>query len=275
MCPQPLEWVMLLVSAAGSAASGLTIIAFAILMGRLLDQLGPGTSNEQLASKVLILVYAFLIVAGVALVACYLGVGGFMTHAVRIANCMRTAYLKAILRQDAEFFDLEGSSGGLLSSLNQDTAMIQDGLGEKARRVRLHARSLIDTAHPRRACRRPDSASLACRSAFIQNGATFVGGIVVAFITSWDTALVAVACYPLLGTMGALISTLVSSSQTRGSAAHRSAAALSQEAFGNIKSGEGCWAGFKVQSIMSCTIPSVIHHTPPFKCYVPCMHGIG
>lgn len=81
--------------------------------------------------QVINLTYAFLVVAGIAFVASYVSVGGFMANAVRISNRIRVRYLKSVLRQDITFFDAQATTGGLLSTLNGDTSTVQDGLGEK------------------------------------------------------------------------------------------------------------------------------------------------
>lgn len=49
----------------------------------------------------------------------------------RQAARIRALYLKAILRQDIEFFDKEMSTGQVVERMSGDTFLIQDSIGEK------------------------------------------------------------------------------------------------------------------------------------------------
>jgi ATP-binding cassette subfamily B (MDR/TAP) protein 1 len=40
-------------------------------------------------------------------------------------------YLKAILRQDIAFFDMEMSTGQVVERMSADTLLVQDAIGEK------------------------------------------------------------------------------------------------------------------------------------------------
>ncbi|KAL6634547.1 hypothetical protein ACP70R_027218 [Stipagrostis hirtigluma subsp. patula] len=52
--------------------------------------------------------------------------------AERQASRMRVRYLRAVLRQDVEYFDLRaGSSSDVVTSVSSDTLVVQDALGEK------------------------------------------------------------------------------------------------------------------------------------------------
>ena len=51
----------------------------------------------------------------------------------RQAARIRALYLKAILRQDIAFFDMEMSTGQVVERMAGDTFLIQDAIGEKVR----------------------------------------------------------------------------------------------------------------------------------------------
>jgi ATP-binding cassette subfamily B (MDR/TAP) protein 1 len=42
-------------------------------------------------------------------------------------------YLKSVLRQDIEFFDVEMTPGQIVSRMSGDTVLVQDAIGEKVR----------------------------------------------------------------------------------------------------------------------------------------------
>jgi ATP-binding cassette subfamily B (MDR/TAP) protein 1 len=49
----------------------------------------------------------------------------------RQAARIRSLYLRAILRQDVPFFDLETTTGAVVGRMAGDTILIQDAIGEK------------------------------------------------------------------------------------------------------------------------------------------------
>jgi ATP-binding cassette subfamily B (MDR/TAP) protein 1 len=49
----------------------------------------------------------------------------------RQATRIRSLYLKSVLRQDISFFDLEMSTGKIISRMSGDTVLVQDAIGEK------------------------------------------------------------------------------------------------------------------------------------------------
>jgi ABC-type multidrug transport system fused ATPase/permease subunit len=49
----------------------------------------------------------------------------------RQAARIRALYLKAILRQDIAFFDMEMSTGQVVERMSADTLLVQDAIGEK------------------------------------------------------------------------------------------------------------------------------------------------
>jgi len=170
----------------------------------VIDVLGPGVTNENLSSEILKLTYAFLVIAGITIVTAYIAVGGFMAQAVKMGNRLRVMYLQAVLRQDITFFDSQATTGALLTMLNKDIATVQDGLGEKC-------------------------------VTFIQNMATFAGGLVLAYVRGWRMSLVLSAGLPVMAGTFAAIGALVSWNQNQSAIAHRGAGSVSQESFQNMR----------------------------------------
>lgn len=64
-------------------------------------------------------------VTSLAEVACW------MVSGERQAARIRCLYLKAILRQEIEFFDNESTTGEVISRMSGGTILIQDAIGEK------------------------------------------------------------------------------------------------------------------------------------------------
>ncbi|KAJ0989563.1 hypothetical protein J5N97_007919 [Dioscorea zingiberensis] len=101
-------------------------------------------------------------------VACFLEGYCWTRTAERQASRMRARYLKAVLRQDVEYFDLKvASTSEVITSVSSDSLIIQDVISEKV----------------------PN---------FIMNCSVFVGGYVVGFFLMWRLALVGIPTTLLL-----------------------------------------------------------------------------
>ena len=88
--------------------------------------------------------------------------------AERQASRMRARYLRAVLRQDVEYFDLNaGSTSEVITSVSNDSLVVQDVLGEKV----------------------PN---------FVMNCSMFVGSYAVGFALLWRLTLVALPSVLLL-----------------------------------------------------------------------------
>jgi ABC-type multidrug transport system fused ATPase/permease subunit len=49
----------------------------------------------------------------------------------RQATRIRSLYLKSVLRQEIAFFDVEMTTGQIVSRMSGDTVLVQDAIGEK------------------------------------------------------------------------------------------------------------------------------------------------
>ncbi|KAM0942675.1 putative ABC-type xenobiotic transporter [Dioscorea sansibarensis] len=115
-----------------------------------------------------------LFLAGGSLLAAFLEGYCWMRTGERQAARLRTKYLKAILRQDVEYFDLKVfSTGEIIVSVSSDSLIIQDVISEKV----------------------PN---------FIMCCSIFVGSYIVAFILMWRLTLVAFPTVLLLVIPGIL-----------------------------------------------------------------------
>ena len=71
------------------------------------------------------LIIYFIILAIVAGVAGGLEMYCWMVVGIRQSNKIRVKYLTAVMSQEVAYFDVSANSGGLITSLNDDTAAIQ------------------------------------------------------------------------------------------------------------------------------------------------------
>ncbi|XP_020597238.1 LOW QUALITY PROTEIN: ABC transporter B family member 4-like [Phalaenopsis equestris] len=122
----------------------------------------------------------------------------------RQAARIRNLYLKAILRQEIAFFDMETSTGEVVGRMSGDTVLIQDAMGEKVGK-------------------------------FIQLISTFFGGFIVAFVQGWLLSLVMLSIIPLIVLAGAIMSIVVSKMASTSQTAYGDATIIVQQAIGSIR----------------------------------------
>ncbi|KAI9208123.1 P-loop containing nucleoside triphosphate hydrolase protein [Polychytrium aggregatum] len=116
---------------------------------------------------------------------------------------IRQLFVKSVLRQDVGWFDL-AAEGSLTTRLAQDTALIQDGISEKA-------------------------------GMCIQSISQFIAGFVIAFVKGPKLALVLLASLPLLGVVGTLMIRAISKFTGKGQDAYAGAGAIAEQVIGGIR----------------------------------------
>ncbi|XP_039141973.1 putative multidrug resistance protein [Dioscorea cayenensis subsp. rotundata] len=144
----------------GAICDGLSGPVLVFQTSKIINILGDGT-NFVSEDKINKFSLNLLFLACGSLLAVFLEGYCWMRTGERQAARMRVKYLKAILRQDVEYFDLKVSSTSeVITSVSSDSLIIQDVISEKV----------------------PN---------FIMCCTIFVGSYIVAFIIMWRLALVA------------------------------------------------------------------------------------
>ena len=133
----------------------------------------------------------------------YLQMTFFLISGENQSKRIRELYLKAILRQDVGWFD-KTSTGELVTRINGDTNVIQDGISDKV--------GLI-----------------------IQFTASFIAGFVIGFIKGWKLALVLCSVFPLLSGAAFLMAKVLSGGSTDEQAAYASAGGVAQQVLSSMK----------------------------------------
>ncbi|KAJ4951899.1 hypothetical protein NE237_028731 [Protea cynaroides] len=161
-------WLMLL-GFIGAIGDGFSMPTLFYLNGIVFNNFGSSSTNsQQLLSKTNQTAIYLLYLACGSLVASFMEGYCWTRTGERQATRMRARYLKAVLRQDVGYFDLQvASTSQVVTSVSNDTLVILDFLSEKL----------------------PN---------FIMNAATFIGCYVIAFVLMWRLALVALPFIILL-----------------------------------------------------------------------------
>ncbi|KAF7193615.1 ABC transporter 1 [Pseudocercospora fuligena] len=134
--PSPRDLITLLLGIIAAIAAGVPFPIIGILFGQLLDDFNDATCSDDQASRnsdqgningrILIIVY--LAIAQFVLI--YAHLLCWSLNGARLAQRLREAYLKALLRQEPLFFD-NLPPGEVASRLNGDIQAIRSGTAEK------------------------------------------------------------------------------------------------------------------------------------------------
>ncbi|KAG6551908.1 hypothetical protein Mapa_006525 [Marchantia paleacea] len=201
----PLDFGLVLVGTLAAAANGAALPFVLYMLGRLVDSLGSNQQDLEQAYReicqiALILVYLAAITVWIT----WLEVACWMYSGERQAQQIRTHYLKALLSQDIEFFDTQTTTGETLSILSNDMLHIHEAVGEKV-------------------------------GIFIHNLATFIVGILVAFIQTWQVALLTLGTVPLMLGTGVVYGKVYTKLLGKTQASYEKGSSIAQEAFSQIR----------------------------------------
>eukprot|EP00054_Salpingoeca_dolichothecata_P020503 m.129396 g.129396 ORF g.129396 m.129396 type:complete len:1316 (+) comp23639_c0_seq1:107-4054(+) len=188
------ENMLILFGTLGAIVHGGILPAFAILFGEVIDDFA---NESDFIDQVQDIAVWFCILGVIAFVSGWLQVGFYIMAATRQACQMRVTYFRALLRQEAAFFDSQASAA-LTSRIAGDIPKIQDGISDKL-------------------------------GSLIQFGASFLGGFIIGFVYSWELTLVVLAVSPLMIIGGILIAKVVSEAATGGQDAYAAAGGVAGE----------------------------------------------
>lgn len=197
-----LDYALIAVGTLGALVGGAALPVFSILLGEVVSAVGQ--SRDGLVAKVNELVVYFIVLAAVAAVGAGLEMVCWMRVGIRQSGVIRDRYLRAVMRQDVAFFDTEASSGGLIQSLNEDTAAIQEGMNDKA-------------------------------ATFLHNLGAAVAAVAIGFWRAWDIFVVALASWPVLIISGVFFTRTAGWMERKQGAAYAQAGRVAQESFANIR----------------------------------------
>eukprot|EP00250_Pteridium_aquilinum_P012696 c20881_g3_i1 orf=183-830(+) len=127
-----LDYVLMFFGMVGASVHGASIPIFFIFFGKLIDAFGShATDPDAMAKEVAKYALYFLYLGLAVLVSAWLEVSCWMLTGERQSGRMRIEYLKAMLNQDVGYFDVDISTGEIVSRISSDTALVQDAISEK------------------------------------------------------------------------------------------------------------------------------------------------
>ncbi|CAM6010259.1 unnamed protein product [Sphagnum balticum] len=197
--------LLMIIGTIGSVANGVALPLMTLIFGSLTNAFGNNQNDTSvLVHQVSKVAIKFVYLGAGAAVASYCEVTCWMIAGERQAARIRSLYLRAILRQDVPFFDLETTTGAVVGRMAGDTILIQDAIGEKVGK-------------------------------FQQLLSTFVGGFAVAFFKGWKLTLVMVATLPLLVFSFAALAAVMSKASSKGQLAYAEAGTTVEQVVSAIR----------------------------------------
>ncbi|KAL6840494.1 hypothetical protein ACP4OV_030304 [Aristida adscensionis] len=195
--------LLMLVGTAAALANGITQPLMTVIFGQLINAFGGATADTVLARVNKVVLNFVYLGIGTAVVS-FLQVSCWTMTGERQAARIRSLYLKSVLKQDIAFFDVEMTTGQVVSRMSGDTALVQDAIGEKVGKC-------------------------------LQLMANFVAGFVVAFMKGWLLSLVLMSCIPLVIVAGAMVSKMMSKISSKGQTSYSDAGTVVEQTTGAIK----------------------------------------
>ncbi|KAF8783917.1 hypothetical protein HU200_000367 [Digitaria exilis] len=130
-----MDVVLMLLGLVGAIGDGMSTPLMLAITSRVYDDagIGPGHLIHQFTSKMNQNVRNTLFLAAALWFTAFLEAYCWTRTSERQASRMRLRYLRAVLRQDVEYFDLNsgGSPSDVVTSVTNDSLLIQDVLSEK------------------------------------------------------------------------------------------------------------------------------------------------
>ncbi|XP_010514543.1 PREDICTED: ABC transporter B family member 22-like isoform X2 [Camelina sativa] len=128
----------------GAIGDGLITPTIFFIIGLLLNDIGGSSGNETFMHGIIKKAVALLYVACASWVICFVEGYCWTRTGERQASRMRGKYLRAVLRQDVSYFDLNvTSTSDVITSVSSDTLLIQDVLSEKLPNFLMNASAFV------------------------------------------------------------------------------------------------------------------------------------
>uniref|UniRef100_K3XDV4 MDR-like ABC transporter n=1 Tax=Setaria italica TaxID=4555 RepID=K3XDV4_SETIT len=199
-----MDTLLMAVGALAAVANGMAQPLMTFIMGDVIDAFGSAESSHDVLHRVEKVIMNFVYLGIAAGLASTLQVSCWTISGERQAARIRALYLKAILRQDIAFFDMEMTTGQVVERMAGDTFLIQDAIGEKVGKS-------------------------------IQLLSTFIGGFIIAFVRGWLLALVMLSSIPPVAIAFATVSKLRTRLSSRMQAKYADAGTVVEQTLGAVR----------------------------------------
>ncbi|KAK4427430.1 ABC transporter B family member 19 [Sesamum alatum] len=201
-----LDLLLMFFGLLGALINGGSLPWYSFLFGDFVNKLARGQDHEKNqmmkdVNKVCLLMTGL---TALVMVGAYLEITCWRIVGERSAHRIRTEYLRAVLRQDIGFFDMELSTSDIMHGISSDVAQIQEVMAEKM-------------AH------------------FVHHVFTFICGYIVGFLKSWKVSLAVFAVTPLTMGCGIAYKAIYGGLTAKEEGSYRRAGSIAQQAISSIR----------------------------------------
>ncbi|KAI3955480.1 hypothetical protein MKW92_006772 [Papaver armeniacum] len=169
----PLDWTLMALGTLGSVVHGSAQPVGYLLLGKAINAFGDNIDDTDAMVTALYKVIPFVWYMAIATFpAGILEIGCWMYSSERQLARLRLVYFRAVLNQEIASFDTDLTTGKIIAGMTNHMSVIQDAIGEKL-------------GH------------------FLSCFATFFVGILIAFISCWQVALLTLLVVPTIFIIGA------------------------------------------------------------------------
>ncbi|KAK3121040.1 hypothetical protein QOZ80_8BG0645170 [Eleusine coracana subsp. coracana] len=168
-----IDWFLMALGTIGSIIHGIAFPIGYLLLGKALDAFGTNINDQDgmvhALNKVVPYVWYMAIAtlpAGMVEISCWI------YSSERQLACMRIDFLRSVLNQEVGAFDTDLTTATIMTGVTNHMSVIQDAIGEKL-------------GH------------------FVASFSTFFAGIIIAFISCWEVAMLSFLVIPLILIIGA------------------------------------------------------------------------
>ncbi|XP_024965312.1 ABC transporter B family member 20-like [Cynara cardunculus var. scolymus] len=239
-CADGFDWILIAVGSLAAVVHGASLAVYLHLFGKIIHLLSFHSNADELfnhfSQHALYIVYIGLAVFAAG----WIEVWCWILTAERQTAVIRTKYVQVILNQNMSFFDAYGHNGDIVSQVLTDVQVIHCVLGEKV-------------------------------GNYVHNIATFLGGLVIAFVNCWQIALVALATGPIIVAAGALSDIYLHKFAESLQDAYVDAARVAEEALSNIRT----LYAFTNEALAKYSYASSLHDTLKYGIIISLVQGLG
>ncbi|KAG0522528.1 hypothetical protein BDA96_07G044900 [Sorghum bicolor] len=167
------DWLLMALGTIGSVIHGMAFPVGYLLLGKALDAFGTNINDPEGMVHALYKVVPFVwYMAAATLPAGMVEISCWIYSSERQLARMRLAFLRSVLNQEVGAFDTDLTTATIITGVTNYMSVIQDAIGEKL-------------GH------------------FIASFSTFFAGIIIAFISCWQVAMLSFLVIPLILIIGA------------------------------------------------------------------------
>ena len=199
----PLDWAMMIIGTVGSAIDGAAMPLFALLLGNVAADFGPGHTGQEIFDAAATICWEFVLVGVGSWIVSYFGFAFWMISGERQSIEVRKRYFKSLLSQEIAFFD-SINPNEMSTKIAEECLSIQQGIGEKV-------------------------------PTFVYSLAMMVIGFLIGYIKGWQLALVMTACVPIIGLTGAIFVISMQKVTKINNEAYGKAGAIAEEVLNAIR----------------------------------------